>query len=142
MRLGRSTVQFENPPSIIQTTAIAGKKEGEGPLCGDFDLILEDDRFGEDSWEKAESKLQLEAAKRTLDKAGLTDNDIDYTGGSPVSQDELMEEDENLNPNNDTNPDIVSMSGDFVVQYDTNSDTAFELKVIDIDSNYKIKGLF
>lgn len=63
-----------------------------------------------------------------------TDNDIDYTGGSPVSQDELMEEDENLNPNNDTNPDIVSMSGDFVVQYDTNSDTAFELKVIDIDS--------
>jgi stage V sporulation protein AD len=78
MRLGRSTVQFEEPPSILEATSIAGKKEGEGPLSIDFDLILDDDRFGEESWEKAESKLQIEAVKRTIEKADLTEEDIDY----------------------------------------------------------------
>ena len=78
MRLGRSTVQFEDPPSIIEASAIVGRKEGEGPLSGDFELVLDDDRFGEDSWEKAESKMQIEVVKKTLNKAGLVDEDIDY----------------------------------------------------------------
>lgn len=90
----------------------------------EFDTVLDNDDEKEIPYnddEDAEDILELE------------DNVGDYTGGSPVSQDELMEEDE-PNPNHDENPDIISMSGDFVVQYDTNSDTAFELKVIDIDS--------
>lgn len=61
------------------------------------------------------------------------DDNIDYSSGTPVSQDELMKEDE-LDVLDVNDPDIVSMSGDFVVQYNTNLDTAFELKVIDIDN--------
>ena len=71
-----------------------------------------------------------------LDSALMDDSDdiSDYSGGSPVSRDELMEEDDGLDMLSDTNPDVVSMSGDFVVQYNTNLETAFELKVIDIDN--------
>ena len=35
--------------------------EGEGPLGGEFDLLNTDTSFGEETWEKAESRLQLDA---------------------------------------------------------------------------------
>ena len=37
--VGRQTVQFDDPPSVIASAAIAGKKEGEGPLKQFFDHI-------------------------------------------------------------------------------------------------------
>lgn len=77
-RIGKQTVKFENPPSILATAAIAGPKEGEGPLRDYFDLILEDDLFGEESWEKAESKMQKEAVKLALEKLKIDENHIDY----------------------------------------------------------------
>jgi len=78
MRIGRSTVKFEKPPAIYESSSTVGKKEGEGPLRDDFDLILEDDHFGEDSWEKAESKLQQETARRVLEKAKIAEKDVNY----------------------------------------------------------------
>ncbi|MDD6214166.1 MAG: stage V sporulation protein AD, partial [Firmicutes bacterium] len=78
MRTGRQTVIFEHKPSITNTAAIVGKKEGEGPLAEDFDVILEDDYYGEKSWEKSESKLQEETAKLALEKAGKKESDINY----------------------------------------------------------------
>ena len=56
-RLGKQTVHFENPPIIIGTAAIAGEKEGQGPIGNCFDEIVADAMWGEDSWEKAESKF-------------------------------------------------------------------------------------
>ena len=56
-RLGRHTVKLEKPVYITAAASTAGKKEGEGPLAGMFDIVLDDDLWGEQSWEKAESKI-------------------------------------------------------------------------------------
>ena len=78
MRTGRSTVIFEEPPAIAASSSTVGKKEGEGPLREDFDYILEDDAYGEESWEKAESKLQQETVRRLLEKAGVKETEVNY----------------------------------------------------------------
>jgi len=77
-RLGKQTVEFAMPPIIINAAAIVGKKESEGPLAQYFDVKLTDDKLGESSWEKAESKLQKETAILAMERAGLTPNDINY----------------------------------------------------------------
>lgn len=71
--VGRQSIQFKEPVSIMSGAAIVGKKEGEGPLGGLFDMIGEDPMFGTDSWEEAESTLQKETAGLAIAKAGLKD---------------------------------------------------------------------
>ncbi len=78
MRIGRQTVKFEKKPRISFSAATVGKKEGEGPLAHEFDVILEDDYYGEESWEKAESKLQKETARLVLEKSGKRESEIDF----------------------------------------------------------------
>ena len=51
------TVLFDNPPVITASAGVAGKKEGEGPLGNRFDVVGEDDKFGQNTWEEAESTL-------------------------------------------------------------------------------------
>jgi stage V sporulation protein AD len=75
---GDQSVLFENPVSIMATSSIVGPKEGEGPLRNYFDIVLDNDLFGEDSWEKAESKCVEEGFKNAVKKAGLSFKDIDY----------------------------------------------------------------
>ena len=77
-RLGKQTLTFGEPATILETAAIVGQKEGEGPIAQSFDIILEDDKFGEETWEKSESRLQREAALTALKKAKLTPADINY----------------------------------------------------------------
>lgn len=77
-RIGEQTIKFENPPSIVSTATIVGPKEGEGPLKNYFDLILEDDKWGQESWEKCESKMQEEAVKLAISKGNLSEQDIEY----------------------------------------------------------------
>jgi len=77
-RIGKQTVQFIHPPSIIATSTIVGPKEGEGPLSDYFDTILTDDLYGESSWELAESKMLREAVKTAIQKANLNITDIEY----------------------------------------------------------------
>ena len=78
MRKGRQTVIFEKRPSLVETASTVGKKEGEGPLADQFDTVLEDDYYGEDTWEKAESKLQKKTAQRLMEKAGVAEQDVDF----------------------------------------------------------------
>ena len=77
-KLSKNTFKMENPPSILNFAAIAGKKEGEGPLGQCFDRIEEDSYFGQDTWEKAESELQKQAVELVLSKASLTSDTIDF----------------------------------------------------------------
>ncbi|MTI70924.1 MAG: stage V sporulation protein AD [Firmicutes bacterium] len=77
-RLGSQTILLKNPPSIIATGSIVGPKEGEGPLRNYFDVILDDDLKNEKSWEKCESKMQIDAINTALNKSNLTEKDIDY----------------------------------------------------------------
>lgn len=78
MRLGRQTVSMDKYVYIKQTAAIAGVKEGEGPLRDTFDTVLTDDTVGEKTWEKSESMLQKKAAYMALEKANLTQQQVDY----------------------------------------------------------------
>ncbi len=75
--LGKRTIIFENKPRIVSFGSVVGKKEHEGPLSEEFDEYTVDSFFGEDSFEKAESKLQKTAVQIALDKANLKDQDID-----------------------------------------------------------------
>ncbi len=77
-RIGKQTIEFENPPRIKQTASIVGKKEGKGPLAKCFDIVLEDDYAGENSWEMAESRMQNEAAELVFKKSGIDKDKIDY----------------------------------------------------------------
>lgn len=77
-RIGKQTVKFQNPPSILSTYTIVGPKEGEGPLNRYFDIILEDDKWGQESFEKSESKILEETIKAAITKGNLSINDIDY----------------------------------------------------------------
>ncbi|HEY8362158.1 MAG TPA: stage V sporulation protein AD [Tissierellaceae bacterium] len=77
-KIGAQTVKFQNPPSIISTYTIVGPKEGEGPLKDYFDYILEDDTWGQKSFEKAEAKIQEETIKAAITNGNLTNQDIDY----------------------------------------------------------------
>lgn len=75
---GKQSIAFAHPPCIESSASVAGKKEGDGPLGHLIDLVDEDPLFGEDSWEKAESTMQKEAARIALKKAGLEPADIRY----------------------------------------------------------------
>ena len=57
--------------------SVAGKKEREGPLGDQFTATVQDTTFGEKSWERAERRMQQMTLELALEKAGLTDADLD-----------------------------------------------------------------
>lgn len=75
---GEQTVWFKNPPSIISTASIVGPKEGQGPLGNYFDEVIDDELWGEKSWEKAESKMVREVLNKIIANSNKTNNDVDY----------------------------------------------------------------
>ncbi|ACX52358.1 stage V sporulation protein AD [Ammonifex degensii KC4] len=77
-KIGSQTVAFAQPPVILATAALAGAKEGQGPLRPTFDKVIEDPYYGEDSWEKAERRLLQEALEKALAKANLQPEQVDY----------------------------------------------------------------
>lgn len=77
-RLGNQTVMFSEPPTIIATSTMVGPKENEGPLSKYFDRALDDDYFGESSWEKAESKMIRETIKKAINNANKKINEVNY----------------------------------------------------------------
>lgn len=77
-RLGKQTICFDNPPTILQTASIVGPKEAQGPLASYFDQCLEDEFWGEKTWEKAESKIIKETVNLAITKSGIPATDINY----------------------------------------------------------------
>lgn len=76
-RIGKSTIFFNNPPLISSYAAVVGQKENNGPLSGCFDVVINDSKFGQKSWELAESKMQETAIKTALDKNKTDVSNID-----------------------------------------------------------------
>ncbi len=70
------TITLKSKPKIISGAAVVGKKEGQGPLGKDFDEVFCDSSLGQESWEKAESLLLKNAVKKAMEKASLTESDI------------------------------------------------------------------
>ncbi|MFV0519160.1 MAG: stage V sporulation protein AD [Lachnospirales bacterium] len=73
-----SSITFSNNIYITTTSSIVGPMEKNGPLKEYFDLTLDDMYYGEDSWEKAESKFVRENFKLCVKKSRLGLNEIDY----------------------------------------------------------------
>ncbi len=77
-RVGKQTLYLPSAPAVLGYAAVAGKKEGEGPLRERFDYIGEDSYFGEKSWEKAESHMLKQCFELACDKAKLPPSELDY----------------------------------------------------------------
>ncbi len=69
--------EFKNRINIISYANVVGKFEGEGPLSKHFDMIVNDEYFGEKTYEKAETKLQKTALDLALQKSLLKATDLD-----------------------------------------------------------------
>lgn len=76
--VGKQTLVLTQPPSIIGHAAVAGQKEGEGPLKNSFDYISDDSYFGEETWEKAESAMQKRAFSIACDKAKQNPSSVQF----------------------------------------------------------------
>lgn len=68
---------FSSPPTICAFASAAGKKEGQGPLREYFDLVCQDTKLGEKTWEKAETRLQVLTLQTLLNKAAMTESQVD-----------------------------------------------------------------
>ena len=77
-KLGNQTIRLDTPVSILNTASIVGPKESEGPMSKYFDKCLEDEFWGEKTWEKAESKILKETVSTLFAKSGLSAKNIDY----------------------------------------------------------------
>lgn len=77
-KIGRASMKPEQPIYILGSGSIVGKKEGEGPLGELFDMVGDDDMFGCNTWEEAESSLQKDAVYLAMGKVGLRPEDISF----------------------------------------------------------------
>lgn len=77
-QVGNRSLRFTEAPLILESASVVGTKEGQGPLANLFDVIAEDDKFGQESWEKAESSIQMDALTLAMGKAGVGREQIRY----------------------------------------------------------------
>ena len=77
-KLGIQTIKFDNPINILETASIVGPKESNGPMAKYFDKCLDDEFWGEKTWEKAESKIIRETVNSSIIKAKIPASSIDY----------------------------------------------------------------
>ena len=84
MLKGKQSILFDNAPYIQSSGSVVGKKEGEGPLGRLFDIVEEDNLFGQDSWEEAESEMQKEACLMAIGKAQIQLDEVRYLFGGDL----------------------------------------------------------
>ena len=78
IKLGKQTIKFDNPITITEAASIVGPKEADGPLAKYFDKCLDNEFWGENTWEKAESKIIKETANLAIAKSNVNATDIDF----------------------------------------------------------------
>ncbi|MDX8362519.1 stage V sporulation protein AD [Cytobacillus sp. IB215316] len=87
MLKGHRTWVFNHKPVIISTGTVGGPFEANGKLADHFDLLHEDLWLGEDSYEKAHKILFEEACFKTLEKAHLPKDKVQFViGGDLINQ--------------------------------------------------------
>ena len=83
----KATRIFHDPPGIVTSAAVGGRRENEVPYGEYFDKINDDPYFTADTFEKGESQLQKQAVRMALEKGGLKEEDIDVLiGGDLLDQ--------------------------------------------------------
>lgn len=78
MQKGKASLLFERPVYIASMASIAGKKEGEGPIGTEIDVIEQDPMFGAENWEQAESAMQKKTASLAMEKGDVGKEQIRY----------------------------------------------------------------
>lgn len=72
---------------LQQAASVVGGKERKGPLGEKFDSFCEDDRFGQDTWEKAETEMVKRTVESLVTKSNSEWEDIDvFAGGDLLDQ--------------------------------------------------------
>lgn len=67
---------LRQPPTLAAWGSVAGQKESAGPMARYFDAAEQDNRFGQETWEAAESELQRRTLGIMLKKANVSPQDI------------------------------------------------------------------
>jgi len=81
------TIFFKNSPVITGTYTVAGPKESRGSIGEYIHQKLSEDTFGENSFEKAETKMMFTAIKNAINNANKSNSDIDcMLAGDLLSQ--------------------------------------------------------
>ena len=78
-------IKYRKPVAINTWASVVGKKESEGPLAMQFDEMVEDDYFGKETWEKAETELQTRCIEHLLHKKGISAEDIQVVFGGDLT---------------------------------------------------------
>ena len=73
----KRSLQFFNKPTIVGVSSIAGPKESNGSINKFIETKLDDDMFGEDTFERAESKMLYNVILNSIKNAKRTEKDID-----------------------------------------------------------------
>jgi len=73
----RKIISFKRKPYIISSAAVGGREERGGPLGEKFDFADVTDRFGKDTWEKAEGEMGRISLSIAMKKANFLPSDID-----------------------------------------------------------------
>jgi len=76
-KLRGHTVFFENKPRIVATSSVAGPKECAGIIGEYVDVALNDDMYGESTFEKAECKMLSNVINGVIQNAGFGRDEID-----------------------------------------------------------------
>ena len=86
-RMGDHTITFPCKPRIVESASVVGPKEGRGPHGENFDLVLEDALFGQQSYEQAEHAMFQAACERCLEKADMPKERVQaLLGGDLLNQ--------------------------------------------------------
>lgn len=73
----KRTMFFKNKPTIIGVSSVAGPKESSGSINEYIETKLDDDMYGEKTFEKAESRMLFTAIKNSIINAGKEEKDVD-----------------------------------------------------------------
>ena len=73
----KRTIYYKNKPIIIGTSTVAGPKESQGSISKYIEFKLEEDMFGQDTFEKAETKMLYTAIKNGIKNANKREEQID-----------------------------------------------------------------
>ena len=68
---------FHLNAAIMSAATVVGEKEHEGPLSAHFDFFSDNDRFGQKTWEAAESEMQRMALSAAIGKISAKPEDVE-----------------------------------------------------------------
>ena len=77
IRMGQ-TIKLEKCPVIKGFASVCGLKESQGPLGKLFDKTFNDNKFGQETWEKSEAFLQKESVSLAIKKSNVKTSEIDF----------------------------------------------------------------